>query len=52
MIMNVWAIEQQMQFRLGICKIMFIQKNNSKFTYETTNCELIVTSLEEGCDHI
>ena len=46
MIVNEWAIEQQMKFHIGICKTMFMQKNNSKCTYKRMNCELVVTSLE------
>lgn len=43
MIVNEWAIEQKMKYKYGH---MFMEKNNSKLTCETINCELIVTSLE------
>lgn len=46
MIVNEWAIEQQLKFHIGICKTMLMQKKNSKFTSKTMNCEQIITSLE------
>lgn len=46
MLVNEWAIEEQLKFHVGIGKTMFIQKKNSTFTSKTMNCELITTSLE------
>jgi len=34
-----WAIEQQMEYKYRQRKTMFMEKNNSKFTYKTMNCE-------------